>query len=104
MPQWMIKLLSENPHSQCALCDRPLPAEAGLYLCREADPEEVICRECGRQQAPSLAALLDLAGVAQRVGQIGRHTLVPPLHALLDLVRAAENYCDQQPCRRRRAA
>jgi hypothetical protein len=39
-----------------------------------------------------LLALLNLASVAHRVGQIGRHTISPPLEALLDLARAAENY------------
>jgi hypothetical protein len=35
---------------------------------------------------------VDLARVAERVGRINRHTLVPSLGALLDLARAAENY------------
>jgi hypothetical protein len=51
-----------------------------------------VCSECGKKHAPTLAALVDLAGVAERVGRIGRHTLVPPLGALLELARAAENY------------
>jgi len=52
----------------------------------------VVCRSCGKKHAPSLAALLDLERVAQRVGRIRRHTLVPPFEALLDLARAAEVY------------
>jgi hypothetical protein len=51
-----------------------------------------VCHDCARQHAPALAALLELARVAERVGHIGRHTLVPPLGTLLDLARAAENY------------
>jgi hypothetical protein len=46
-------------------------------------------------------ALIDLAFTAQRVGRIGHHTLVPPMTALLDLARAAEDYtrCTPRPCR-----
>jgi hypothetical protein len=61
------------------------------------------CRECGKKHAPVLAALLDLAGTAKRVGRIGRHTLFPPLTALLDLARAAEDYLHTSPQRSRPA-
>ena len=53
---------------------------------------EMACRDCGREHAPALVSLLDLAATAQRVARIGRHTLVPPLTALLDLARAAEDF------------
>jgi len=49
-------------------------------------------------------ALLDLARAAQRVARIHRHTIVPPLHALLDLARAAENYTHSAQERQRQAA
>jgi hypothetical protein len=42
--------------------------------------------------------------VAERVGRIGRHTLVPPLGALLDLAHAAEDYSHSSPKRRSQAA
>jgi hypothetical protein len=35
---------------------------------------------------------LGLGQVAERVGRMKRHTLVPPLAALLQLAGAAENY------------
>ena len=60
--------------------------------------------KCGRKHAPSLVALLDLAHVAERVGRIGRHTLVPPLDALLALARAAEEYTHTGPEPQRRVA
>jgi hypothetical protein len=63
-----------------------------------------VCRPCGKKHAPSLVALLDLAHVAERVGRIGRHTLVPPMGALLDLARAAESYTDAAPAAARQAA
>ena len=49
----------------------------------------------------ALLALLELAQVAEQVGRIGRHTLVPPLNALLDLNRAAEQYLEARlrPCK-----
>ena len=51
-----------------------------------------------------LAALLDLAAVAERVGRIGKHTLVPPMAALLDLARAAELFAESRPRTVRHAA
>ena len=46
---------------------------------------------------PSLAALIHLADAAERVGRIGRHTVFPPMTALLELARAAENYAHTAP-------
>jgi hypothetical protein len=43
-----------------------------------------------------LAALLELARVADRVGRIGGHTFMPPLKTSLDLERAAANYAESQ--------
>jgi hypothetical protein len=56
-----------------------------------------VCRNCGKKHAPTLVALLDLASTASRVGRIGHHTLVPPMTALLDLARAAEDYTRATP-------
>jgi hypothetical protein len=75
----------------------------GLQLFR-ADRMAAVCRNCGKAHAPSLTALLDLAGTAERVGRIKRHTLVPPMTALLDLARAAEDYTLSTPPRLRQAA
>jgi hypothetical protein len=71
-----------------------------------AETSAVVCRDCGKKHAPSLVALLDLAQVAERVGNIGRHTLVPPLTVMIDLVQAAEDYSHSQraPAKGRRAA
>jgi hypothetical protein len=66
-----------------------LPGGTQLVL---ADTQEPVCQECGRHHAPALAALLDLAIEAERVGRIGRHTVFPPYTALLDLARAADDY------------
>jgi hypothetical protein len=74
-----------------------------LALCL-AESQDCVCRRCGKQHAPSLTALLDLAGAAERVGRIGRHTVFPPLGALLDLARAAENYTGTSTPSRRAAA
>jgi hypothetical protein len=57
-----------------------------------ADSSDPVCKDCGRKHAPSLAALVHLATEAERVARIGRHTVFPPLTALLDLARAAETY------------
>jgi hypothetical protein len=88
------------PLTSCALCGKSIIQASGphLYLGESA---ETVCRDCGKRQAPELVALLDLAGVAARVGRIGRHTLVPPMAALLDLARAAEQFaeCQTRPAR-----
>jgi hypothetical protein len=95
MPHLTIKLSPLAAHGSCGLCGKPIVPAIGLRLCVD-DGREVACRECGKRHAPALAALLELAHVAERVGHIGRHTLVPPLDALLDLARAAENYNDSR--------
>jgi len=61
-----------------------------------AEGNQPVCQSCGRKHAPALTALLSLADVADRVGKIGRHAMVPPMSALLDLARAAENYSVQR--------
>jgi hypothetical protein len=87
----------------CVLCGKRVSPPAGPHLFLDDGPE-LVCRDCGRAHAPSLAALLELARVAERVGRIGRHTLVPPIGALLDLARAAEDYLEAAPARKRQAA
>jgi hypothetical protein len=74
----------------CGLCGRPTTAPAGTQLC--LPNSDLACKDCGRKHAPSLAALVHLASEAERVARIGRHTVFPPLTALLDLARAAEAY------------
>jgi hypothetical protein len=51
-----------------------------------------VCERCGHRAAPALAALVDLADTAERVGRIQRHTVSPPMSALLELARAAEQF------------
>jgi hypothetical protein len=82
---------SPVPTDRCGLCDRELAPTSGVTLVQATDHSPV-CPACAWQHAPSLAALARLADVATRVGRIGRHTVFPPLTALLDLARAAEQY------------
>jgi hypothetical protein len=103
MAHLTIKLGGGAVTEECSLCGKRLGATGGPRLFLD-DGEGPVCRECGKLHAPALAALLDLARVAERVGRIGRHTLVPPLHALLDLSRAAEDYLAVAPARKRQAA
>lgn len=86
-----IRLDLSKTQDFCPLCDRPLRAGNGPGICLDSGSDQV-CSRCAREEAPALAALLDLARTAERVGQIGRHTLVPPLAELLNLAQAAENY------------
>jgi len=75
----------------CALCGGLLSKAPDNQLVRE-DTGEPVCPDCGRNHAPALAALVQLANTAQRVTRIGRHSVFPPLAALLDLASAAEKY------------
>jgi hypothetical protein len=95
----------DAPHTPgcCGLCGGSTGPGAGPRL-TVAGSETTVCRSCGKRHAPSLLALLDLARVAERVGRIGRHTVVPPMGAILDLVKAAEDYLSQAPVAQRRAA
>jgi hypothetical protein len=88
---------------RCALCGGNTASAAGPQLAVAGD-ESAVCRSCGKRHAPSLVALLDLARVAERVGRIGRHTVIPPMGAILDLVKAAEDYLSLTPARERKAA
>jgi hypothetical protein len=84
--------LDAHPHSpNCAWCKGPVGSAPGPRLCL-AETLAPLCSACTKKHAPALAALADLARVADKVGRIGRHTLVPPMAALLDLARAAEDY------------
>ena len=57
-----------------------------------ADSAEPLCLACGRNQAPHLIALLDLAQTADKVGRHSRHLLTPSMKSLLELARAAETF------------
>jgi hypothetical protein len=93
--------LQETPASTlCSLCGQPASSSAGVRLAL-ADGTDSVCAGCARRRAPALAALVELAHAAARVSRIGRHGVFPPLTALLDLARAAEDYTGKAlpPCR-----
>jgi hypothetical protein len=101
MQQFTIRLCEENHPNGCPVCGKAHRRGAGdargprLFLEEHADP---LCRGCGKKLAPAMAALLDLAHTAERVGRRSRHMLTPPLESLLDLARAAEDYSASAPC------
>ena len=103
MLQVLIRMHPEGTAGLCPLCEQTTESPAGLGLVA-AGCLTMICSECGRRHAPGLAALLRLARTAERVGRMTRHTLVPPLPALLDLARAAEDYAHALAPRRKQAA
>ena len=103
MAHLTIRLDAAHTQARCGLCGGTTGSAKGPRLA-DADSEATVCRSCGKRHAPSLVALLDLACVAERVGRIGRHTVVPPMGAILDLVRAAEDYLSFTPVTERRAA
>jgi ribosome-binding protein aMBF1 (putative translation factor) len=91
MDCYEIKFRTGAAQIHCGLCGRQTKSGPGpeLFVAESAAP---VCRDCGRNVAPELTALLGLGQVAERVGRMKRHTLVPPLEALLELAGAAESY------------
>ena len=96
MDRILLKVADEPGTAPCPCCGEIVLWSKGLRMVL-AENEETVCRRCGKRQAPNLAALLDLASVAERVGKQSRHLLTPPMASLLDLARAAENYCTHNP-------
>lgn len=96
MADLFIQMNRVGRNSLCALCGKRISVNEGPQLVM-ADSLDVVCSECGKRHAPALLGLIQLAGVANRVGRIGRHTVFPPLASLLDLARAAEDYLHAAP-------
>jgi hypothetical protein len=94
MTNFTIKILPEADNPWCVQCGERMVAGPGAHLFQQDDP---ICRDCGKKHAPHLVALIDLAHVAGRVGKVCRHTLVPPMEALLALARAADDFTQSAP-------
>jgi hypothetical protein len=103
MANLVIQLHGNATHDPCALCGRHTLSGGRPQLVL-ADTLDVVCRDCGRKHDPSLSSLVDLACAAERVGRIGRHTVIPPMTALLDLAHAAEAYSHARPARYRQSA
>ncbi len=91
MMRFLLAYNAEDTKEPCSLCGRPASTAGGVRLVR-ADNTASVCQECGGKQAPELVALANLAGAATRIGRIHRHSVFPPLTALLDLANAAEKY------------
>src|SRR5262245_59438866 len=81
MPQLALSCHPTSSIDGCAICGSALRAPGGLCL---ADNHQPVCEACGRQHAPSLVALVSLASAAERIGRMHRHSIFPPLSALLD--------------------
>jgi hypothetical protein len=96
MPHFAITFESDMSPGTCALCDHEVSVAAGPRVCRGEDFRP-ICHSCGKVHAPPLAALLEMAQAADRIGVINRHALTPPLGVLLDLAQVAENYAYARP-------
>lgn len=96
----MIQLLVRNsPHPVmdcCPLCGQQTTIPAGTQLVL-ATTQQAVCPPCGKHHDPALAALVQLADEAERIGKIGRHTVVPPYTALLELAQAADNFAAKKP-------
>lgn len=81
----VIKIASDNRQVHCGLCARKYARAKGpeLFL---ANSGRGVCHTCGKNHAPKLAALIDLARAAELIG---------PLSCLtrwLPLAQAAHHY------------
>jgi hypothetical protein len=94
--QFLLEYRAEISNEPCGLCGQAMSAPAGTQLVL-AGSSAPVCLDCGRKHAPSLAALVSLAEAATRIGRIHRHSVFPPLTALLDLANAAEKYVQTTP-------
>lgn len=93
MTQLVLRLESESGPVTCRQCGGQYHSGSTFQVCH-GETREPLCRACGKREAPALAALVELAETAGHVGRIGRHTVTPPLTALLELARAAEKYAE----------
>jgi hypothetical protein len=91
MNSFILRCCPSETNEACGLCGDACTAPPGhqLFL---ADSETPVCAACSRKHAPDLAALVNLASAAERIGRIERNNVFPPLTALLDLASAAERY------------
>ena len=96
MECYTIRLMAEVGETSCPKCGERQRRRGGLGLFTD-EHEEPVCRSCGKQCAPAMIALLDLAHAAERIGKSCRHLLTPPMESLLDLAHAAENYSHITP-------
>lgn len=91
-----IRFCEETRSDLCPVCGTRVLHRPGPRLF-VGDPERAVCRDCGKEVSPRLVELVDLACVAEKVGKRCRHLLTPPMEALLELARAAENYSSSTP-------
>jgi hypothetical protein len=96
MTQLLVRFSPSPISGPCASCGQQTTTPAGTQLVL-ALTQEPVCQGCGRRHDPALAALVQLADEAERVGRIGRHTVVPPYTALLELAQAADNFASTVP-------
>ena len=99
MTQLLVRFSPSPVSDCCALCGEQTTVPAGTQIVL-ADTQQPVCQGCGRRHDPALAALVQLADEAERVGRIGRHTVVPPYTALLELAQAADNFAATVPATR----
>jgi len=90
MAQVLVRCSSKQSRGECGLCHKDATSPPGAQLCTDAG--EVVCEACGRKYAPELVALVRLSDTAERVGRIGSFGIFPPMIALLELAKAAEEF------------
>lgn len=96
MERFTLRCSSEQNACICPVCGQHALLGPGPRVFLEHG-EGPLCRCCAKKLAPGLAALIDLAQVAETVGRKSRHLLTPPMESLLALARAAENYSNTTP-------
>lgn len=78
----------------CGICGCNAKSSPGPQLYR-AEDNVPVCRQCGRNAAPKLGAIVDLADVALRVGRITcQQGVWVPLAMLVEMTRVCQYYHD----------
>jgi hypothetical protein len=95
MGSLVLHFRTESTQEPCQRCGQLATLGAGACVL-DSSSLQPVCSGCTQREAPALAALLDLAREAERVGRISHHNhhrrLWVPMEALLALTRVAEKY------------
>lgn len=102
MAKVLVRCSTKLSRGECGLCHKDATASPGAQLCT-ADGD-LVCEACGRKHAPELVALVRLSDTAERVGRIGSFGIFPPMIALLELAKAAEEFARHAAPPARKAA
>lgn len=90
MTKVLLQCSASARQGTCGVCQDETTEPPGCQL--TLDSGAMICIPCARRHSPILLALVGLSQSAERAGRIAAHGIFPPMTALLELAKAAEEY------------